>query len=93
MVMTWVLYFKYRCHNHHAKHKGFVFQIQIYLPRKSIVFSFMQRLRSIKFSFWEKMLFIFKLCSMFNCSIKMDYDDFFLSKALESVTAERMSVA
>jgi hypothetical protein len=30
---------------------------------------------------------------MFNCSIKMDYDDFFLSKALESVTAERMSVA
>ena len=40
MVMTSVFEIQNPGHNHHAKHiKGFVFQIQIYLPRKIIVFS------------------------------------------------------
>ena len=40
IVMTSVFEIQNLGHNHHAKHiKGFVFQIQIYLPRKIIVFS------------------------------------------------------
>ena len=40
MVMTSVFEIQNPGHNHHTKHiKGFVFQIQIYLPRKIIVFS------------------------------------------------------